>query len=249
MEPKMSNLDNLLSEGTEQPVEPQDTEVKEAEPAIEAEPVQEEPVIEEPTQVEEPQEEVKQENVPLATFLDQRDELKQLKQKLASLEEKPQEQPQAPDVFEDPEGYTNYIERQNQAQVRNMEIAMSERFAKMAYKGEWSEVEQYAESKFNPQSPDYDYGLHLQMQRSNNPWQDVVQAYERNKVLTTVGDDIEGYREKLKQEILAEMNAGQVTEEQPAQAEVKLPSDFSKGQGGGIKQNSFVPSELGELLK
>lgn len=72
--------------------------------------------------------------VPLAAMLDERDKRKALEAELAAIRAKaPAEQPAIPDPYDDPEGYTAFINNAVQQQALAVKIDISEEMAKTAH--------------------------------------------------------------------------------------------------------------------
>lgn len=243
----MSDLNEVLhSEAV--PSEPE-AEAKEPEPTEEVrepEPTPEVEATPEPEPEPQPEEPKQEQTVPLPTFLDMRDkakraeELERQLQELQRAQQQPQEAPPAPDMFEDPEGYRQFTDQRMQQALRQQQVSISRRFAmQSAGAEEFAEAEKWANENFrnNPAL--------LATQQSEDPWGEMLKVYRQHKTLSEIGD-ADAYKEKVRAEIMAELQQQQPGQ-QPAKAAV-IPSDFSKGQGGGSQHTSFAESDLDVLL-
>lgn len=181
------------------PVDGED--VQQPEPQPEAQPQESEQVEQQPepqaqpdTELEatqEPQEEQPKHTVPLATFLDKRDEAKELKRKLAEAEQrlqefqKPQEPVKVPDPYEDPEGYTRYQQTLIQDQAFALRLEMSGQFAEQRYGKEKVE----AATAWAMEEGAKDPTLGFRMKSSNDPVGWVVEQYNRDQFFKQYGSD------------------------------------------------------------
>lgn len=248
MESVLSDLDEVLDGANAS--EPAESEAKAEEaPATdvtEPEPPKEDPEAKEATPEAEakPQpEEPKEQSVPLATFLDMRDKAKradQLQQELQRMQQAQQrEAPQVPDMFEDPEAYRKFQDQNMQAALRQQEIGISERFARSSVgEDEFAKVQAFIEA--NAHNP----AVHA-AGFAQDPWGEAVKLYKQHATLSEVGDP-ESFRAKVREEILAEMKAKEA--DQQSQRQEVIPSDFTKGQGGGSQRTTFVKSDLSALV-
>lgn len=186
--------------------------------AVEEQPIAEEPAVEPEPEPVEAQEEAPKEaepddpkTVPLGTFLQQRDELKELKAKIEKLSQqreapKPVEVPKRPDPFEDPEGAAAW----DMNLVHQRELNRSERMAKREY-GEDFVNEAFEAAKTA--------GLATQFAKSQFGWEDMaewhkknVEAEEAKAKLSEVGD-LDALKAKLREELLKEMKAEMVAQQ------------------------------------
>lgn len=175
--------------------------------------------------------------VPRAALEDERNKRKDWKAKAIRLEEQnaqltrvlaerggrqapqpnqqmPQQAPQRPDVLQDPEGYTRYIETQLQATPIMIRREMSEAMLLETKPDAAEVIQEFAEmARSNP-------ALVQQMDRQMNPAKFAYDYVKRSRVMQEIGSDPEAWRaqqlEALKAQWLAEMQAQQPVV--PAQA-------------------------------
>jgi hypothetical protein len=136
----------------------------------------------------EPQPEAKPEPimVPLAALHETRDEVKELKAKIARYEQQPQPQPQIqpPDPIEDPEGFAQFQEQRFQQQLLNQTLNTSERFARKEHGVETVEAaKQWSLQRFQT-DPLYQ----AQVLRDPDPYERIVSDYRRDQLFSQVSD-------------------------------------------------------------
>lgn len=166
-----------------QPVEQaQEAEQVEQRPEVQAQPEQTETALVE-------QEEKPQHTVPLATFLDKRDEVKELKRQLAEMQAKQVQQPQEPvkipDPYEDPDGFATYQQNLIQDQAFQLRLDMSGQFAEQAHGKE--KVEAAVAWAQEEGAKDPFFGQRLRMQPNPVGW--VVEQYNRDQFFKQYGSD------------------------------------------------------------
>jgi len=122
--------------------------------------------------------------VPLATFLDQRDENKELKRRLAEFEATSRERPAAPSPFDDPEGYAAYTQQVVDERLTEERFAMSDMFARQQHGAETvdSAVE-WAQSRAQQ-----DPAFAMSYMRQQNPIDWIVQQHRQSEVLGQIGN-------------------------------------------------------------
>lgn len=187
-----------------------------------AEPV--EPVVEEAVVVEEvAAEEVKaeetpeakedpapvKEQVPLATYLEERTERKALETRISSMEADMRKQPEvkAPDMFADPEGYQKHLAGQMQKVEANTRMDMSQAIAEEKHGTEAVAV------AFEALKASGDQSAINAILTARLPYQSLM-AWEKQRVaMQEIGDDPTAWRdaerEKMRAEIQDEMTAKQ----------------------------------------
>jgi hypothetical protein len=156
-----------------------------------AEPVEQpspEPVVE----AEAPKEE---RAIPLATFLDQRDELKATKRRLAELEANRQ-QSAAPSPFDDPDAYNGYVQEQITSALTNQRMAMSDVMARQAHGAETVEkAAEWASSRAET-DPVFRASWVQTLQSSPHPIDWIVQQHKRDALLSDIGDSPDAWFER-----------------------------------------------------
>lgn len=177
----MDNLSFLESEQPEvvETVETPAAPETPAEPEVEAEPKAE------PTRDErgrfKPTEEAKPVMVPLQALHETRDEVKALKAQLERLQQ-PQEQPAAPDVFEDPDGFKTHLEQQFEQRLYQQTLAISQRFAEQQHGKE--AVEQALE--WGRQRCAADQHFNAQVMSNPDPVGFALTQYQREQIASQV---------------------------------------------------------------
>ena len=78
-----------------------------------------------------------------------------------------------------------------------------------------------------------------------------MQWYARRKVLSEVGSDPAAYRERLKAEILAELNGGNAPAQQQQKAPAVMPSNLSAARNVGTRSGSMWggPTPITDIFK
>lgn len=230
-EPIAEPVEDTPAETQEEPAQAEPVEA-EAEPESAQEPEPEQPKAE----ADEPK------TVPLPTFLAQRDELKELKQKVEALtkqQPKPQaEMPKRPDPFEDPEGAAAW----DAQRVHIRDLNRSERMARREYGDDFvEEAFQAAQAA----------GLAAEFGKSQFGWEDMaewhkqtVEAQKAKSLASEIGDPA-AFKEKLRAEVLAELKAEMAT------GKVKgLPSLANETSIGGRSAPSVATfTDLDDILK
>ena len=149
------------------------------EPVAEPEPVIEAPVIEAPTERED-------KSVPLATFLDMRDKLKEAERRAAELEAaKPKVERTAPDPFDDPNGYAAYQSQMVQEAVIGQKFEMSDLIARQSHGDEVVEAATTwaaEKAKANP-------AFAAEYMKERHPIDWIVRQHKRDGLMQQVGED------------------------------------------------------------
>lgn len=172
--------------------------------------------------------EPKAEPVPIQALLDERDkrqraerDMEALRTRLADFESK---QNPPPDIHEDPEARLSFERQSFQRAMINTKLEQSRFFAEKDFgKDVVDSAMQYYDE--NPQ-------LSHQFLNSPSPLHAAVEFYKRQKVADEVGLDPAAYRERLRAELLAEMQA-----QQPAQptatSKPRLPGSLAAAPAAG----------------
>lgn len=223
----MNSLDSILDGETVEQPEETGAEVETAE----------EPKGEEVTS-EPPAPETEERMVPQAALLDERRKRQELEQQLNS---KPK---QAPDVFEDQEGFTNHVTQLVNQQVLNDRANMSEFLARRDYPDLDSKVEKFQEmAQSNP-------ALQQQVLNAVSPYHELYDIVTKADQLAEM-QNVDAYKAKLRAEVEAELKAEY---EQKQSAEQKLresipPSLNDVGSKGSLKGHDWAgPTSLDSIL-
>lgn len=122
--------------------------------------------------------------VPLATFLDQRDENKELKRRLAEFEASNRERPAVPSPFDDPEGYAAHTQQVVEERLTAERFAMSDMFARQQHGAET--VEKAVEWAGSRASADPAFAMSYMRQQNPIDW--IVQQHRQSEVLGQIGN-------------------------------------------------------------
>jgi hypothetical protein len=190
----MDNLDFL--DGSEEP----NGQAQPPEAQIEAEPVAAEPseVIEEETTEQKATRERDERGrfkakeadepvmVPLKALHETRDQVQQLRAELDRLRQpSPSQAPQAPDIFEDPEGFVQYQNLQLQAATLNTTLNISEEMARNTVGQEVvNEAQAWGAQAFAANPSFYQHFL-----QQRNPYGFLVEQYKRASTYAKLGND------------------------------------------------------------
>lgn len=157
----------------------------EAEPEAPAEP---EPAPEPefaPVAQPEPEAPKEEQRVPLATFLDKRDEARELKRRLEAYEAREREQQQpAIDPFDDPQGFAAYQSQQVEQRLTQERFAFSDRFARKEHGAEAVDAAvQWAQERAQ-QDPVFAASY----MRESDPIEWIVQQHKRDSMISQIGN-------------------------------------------------------------
>lgn len=156
--------------------------------------------------------------VPLAALEAEREKGRQkvsaVSERLAQIEQmltqsqqgQKQAEPQKlPDMFDQPEAYTQSLMQMMQQRESNLIAEMSERFARTQHGSE------AVDAAFEAAKAS---GVIDQFRGKRDPWGDLVQWHKQHQVMSEIGSDPEAWRakerERLRQEILAETASQQI---------------------------------------
>lgn len=200
-----------------------------------------EPVAEEPQPVpEQPQVEPQQEeprHVPLATFLDQRDELKRWKQEAESLrasQQRPQPQEQAPDPLDDPQGFASHQERVFEQKLTEQRFQTSDVIARQQHGSETVDAAgQWAADKARS-----DPSFAVAYMREAHPVDWIVQQHRKDQLLSDIGGNVDDWftREAAKRGYVAAPSPIAVPTAPQQQVAPAPPRSLASAPGsGGVK--------------
>lgn len=176
--------------------------------------------------------------VPLKALHETRDQVQQLRAELNQLRQ-PQQQTQAqpvPDIFEDPEGFVDYQNRQLHAVTLNTTLNISE---EMTRKADGQETVDEAQ-KWGAQAFTANPAFYQQFLQQRNPYGFLVEHYKRASTFAKLGDDpsqIEAF--------LTWKQAQQGTPSTPA----AVPSSLADQQSARGSAVPYQPPSLEQLLK
>ncbi len=200
-------LDDILSDETEEDVTPETPEEPEAEQSEEAEAQAEA----EPEAKEEPEEP----KVPLAALQAERSEARELKEQLRALQQQvsqmnaPKPEP-APDVIEDPQGYQGHLVGQVGQIANNLKLEMSEEMARDRY------GDADVDAAFDALREANDPVEYQRIMATRSPWVEMVKWHKRSEVSRQIGDNpdewIKSKEAEIRKQIEAEMTAQRVAQ-------------------------------------
>jgi len=178
-------LGGMIAE--EEPVvaEPETAPVEEVvEEPVQPEPEPEPEPVSEPTP--EPEAPKEAQHVPLATFLDKRDEARELKRRLEAYEAREREQQRRPEIdpFDDPQGYAAQLEQRIETGRIQERFAISDRFARKEHGADTVDAAvQWAQQRAQ-QDPTFAAGY----MREADPVDWIVQQHKRDALLSDIGN-------------------------------------------------------------
>lgn len=139
--------------------------------------------------------------------------LKNLERQLEQAAAQQQHRPvQFPDPLSDVEGFQGFLQQQLQHIAMTQRLETSEMFARQKFGDDaWEETNEWLLTR-----PDVAEWARNQ----RDPWGAAIQQYRKEKLASEIGDNPDAWREKererLKAELLAELQAGQPGARQPA---------------------------------
>lgn len=166
---------------------------------------------------------------------------------------KPQEPVTPPDYFENPDAAVDFRLKQAMQPVQQNQREIVENFSKMMAADKFGEdVVQAAMSELtsrvnaNPQSMRFDYE---RIMASPHPYGELVKWHKTQSALNTYGDDPTAYREKLRAEIMAEMQ-GQQQQQAAATPPPVMPTSFAGARSSGPSATPAYsgPRPLSDLM-
>lgn len=110
-----------------------------------------------------------------------------------------------PDIFEDPKGYAEYLQRQHVSDLQQRDKALKDMRADMSLQMAHSKYGDVFTKAFeatkalDPRNPE-DRAIAQRIYEAPNPGEALVQWYKRNETLRQVGDDPEKYKEQIAKE-------------------------------------------------
>lgn len=205
----------------------------------------------EPEQAEQAEtEEAEPKTVPLKALQDERTKNRTLAERLAQIEQmlqssqKPQGQsePQKlPDMFEQPEQYTQAVMKMMADREAHLIAEMSERFTRSQHGDEVVNAALEAAQAA---------GVVDQFKGKRDPWGDLVKWHKQHQVMSEIGADPDAWRkqqlEQMREQLLAEL-AGQQQKQLAGKAGPSLAGQSNLGSR--TKPAWSGPTPLSEILK
>jgi hypothetical protein len=177
-------------------------------------------------------------HVPLATFLDARDEAKELKRRVAEYEAREaasKQRTDAPDPYDDPNGFAAFQNAQVQEALTAQKFAMSDMMARQQHGAETVE----AAGAWAMERAKTDPVFAASYMREQHPIDWIVQQHKRDELLKQIGDNPDEWVKRRYAELAppAPIAAAPVAaQQQPASVPTPPRSLASApGSGGGVK--------------
>jgi hypothetical protein len=167
---------------------------------------------------------------------------------------KPAEPAKQPEFFENPDAAVDFrlknaiepIQQGQQTIVENFSRMMaSDKFGEDTVQAALAEMTNRVQA--NPQGMRFDY---QRIMSSPHPYGELVKWHKAQTALSEIGDDPKAFREKLRAELLAEMQSGQQPQTPGAQPPPVLPTSFSGARNAGSNSTPqwSGPRPLSEIM-
>lgn len=127
--------------------------------------------------------------VPLATFLDQRDELRELKRRQSEWEAQQRQPQQRIDPFDDPDGFAAQQQQLVEQRLTQERFAFSDRFARKEHGAEAVE----AAVTWASQRAEKDPVFAASYMREADPVDWIVQQHKRDALLSDIGGNVDDW--------------------------------------------------------
>lgn len=145
-----------------------------------------------------------------------------------------------PDPIDDPQGYRQAMQREAQQAALSAKLELSEDHVRQT---EGDEVFEAAQAWWREAVQKQPHLLQEGL-KQRNPWRYAVNAYKRDQVMSEIGEDPTAYKERLRQELLAELQShaqpGATAEPRP---KASPPPSLAKGGAGGTSEGIADLSE------
>lgn len=187
-----------------------------------------------------------------------RRELAELRGQVSMLRQPAQAQPTEPPkpkktFWEDPDGFLAERLAPVQQTMQDQRIELS---TMLAAKDHGADTVKEARAALleamqaNPNDPSL-IALDQQSQRSVHPMEDVITWHNRRKAMADIGEDPAAYRERVRQELLAELQPTPTNQQQPAAPKPVMPSNFATARSEGPRTGVVFdgPKPLSEITK
>lgn len=192
------------------------------EPPLEAEP---EPApAEQPEPAPTPKPDDRGHMVPLATVLDTRDKLKAAERRIAEFEaqQRPNPAEEAPDPFDDPDGFRAYEASQRESAVIGIRFELSETMARDKHGDDTVQTAM----DWGAQRAQTDEAFRIDFLKQRHPIDWVVRQQKRDGLMSEVGDDPDAYVRRRAAELglIAAPDAGAGSPPVPGQQPAPKPA-------------------------
>lgn len=163
-----------------------------------------------------------------------------------------QPQQEAPDFFADPQAavraeLTPFVQAQQQQREETSQLLAIEKHGEETV----SEAFRWLEGRFR-QNPQAATAERDRIMATRHPYGELVKAYKQSQVLSEIGDDPQAYRERIKAELLSEIQNGNGPPAAPHHAAppAVMPSDFAGARNAGVRTGPAWtgPPPLGSIF-
>lgn len=163
-------------------------------------------------------------------------QLAEMRTQLAQLQQSKQPPTPAPNVFEDPDGYTNYVQQQQASQLNQTRLETRFEISETLIRdkmgdAKFEELKQWAHGRAS------DPAFEAKLLASRHPWGEAAKLFQQEQVLTQVGSDPNAWFEKQLEERMSKDPAfqtklmerirGTVQQQRPAPI-TQLPPSLNK---------------------
>jgi hypothetical protein len=185
-----------------------------------------------------------------------REQALDFQRQMAALQQQHQPKPEPPkpvDFFENPDAAFESRMQQAMQPVQQGQQQIVENFSRMMAADKHGEeavnaalAEMTRRVNANPQAMRFDY---QRIMAAPHPYGELVKWHKAQTALSEIGDDPKAFREKLRAELLAEIQGGQ-QQQQPPQAPDpnSLPSSFNRNSGPSAVPQWNGPRPLSDLM-
>jgi hypothetical protein len=161
-----------------------------------------------------------------------------LVQTLAPRQPQPQpQQPQEPDIFADPDGFKNHLSQQFEQKLATQRVDFDLRLAETRHPDVFPKAwDAFLGAVKTGQNP----ALYHQVMNSPSQGEAIVEWFKREQTMREIGTDPASFRERLRAEILAEIQ-GQPSQAAPqafshaAMPPAAMPSNFADARNAGVR--------------
>lgn len=185
-----------------------------------------------------------------------REQAADFQRQMAAFQQQQQPKPEPPkkvEFFEDPDAAFDSRLQQAVGPIQQGQQQIVENFSKMMAADKFGEdtvntalAEMTRRVNDNPQAMRFDY---QRIMSSPHPYGELVKWHKAQTALTEIGDDPKAFREKLRAELLAEIQGGQQQQQAPQTPDPNsLPSSFTRNSGPSTTPAWTGPRPLSDLM-
>jgi len=152
------------------------------------------------------------EMVPASVVAELRRELRELKQR----PQEPQQPP--PDVLDNPQAYTQFLQTQAQQLAQNAKLDLSEDMARSTHGDE------VVDAAFQALQASGDSLAYQKIMQTRNPWDSLVKWHKEQEVSREIGGDLNGWVQRKEAEIRQRIEAEMVAKQAKEAASKRAPA-------------------------